>query len=479
LSPQQQIPTKNNVNHTCVNNMSIAAFNKPGEPQERGLTSGNLHRVIWSLAVPMILESSVLNVSQLLDTYWIGKLGSAALAALMISSSIRWVINSMANGLGSGGLAVVARRIGENDDDAAAHATWQTIILGVIFSVLLAGIGLAVARPMLVLMGADAEVLPMGMEYLRITLVGLFTVVLIFAINSILRGAGEARLAMIVLFISTGVTVLAEGVLIFGLGPFPALGIAGSAWGIVLGFGSGVVFQMLVLLSGRSRVKLSFQDIRIDFPLMWQIIRISFPSMIQMFLRSSSRLIVLGLVGLYGTNATAGYGVANRMMLIAIIPGFGLSNTAATLVGQNLGALKPKRAEQTAWWVSLYGIVYMFVIGGLMFTFARPLISFFDPTPQVVEYGSQCLRIVVPTQIVYIVGIVLGRGFIGAGDTVPAMNINMLTLWGVEVPFSYLLSQFFGLDLTGIWLGISTANLSNGLLFAYWFRKGRWKQREV
>jgi putative MATE family efflux protein len=459
--------------------MSIAVIKETSEKPERDLTSGSLHRNIWVLAVPMILEVGIINVIQVLDTYWIGKLGSAALAALMISSSIRWVINSMANGLGSGGLAVVARRIGENNEEAAAHATWQTIILGVIFSILLAIIGLMVARPMLILMGADAEVLPIGLEYLRITLIGLFTVVLIFAINSVLRGAGEARLAMIVLFVATGITIVAEGVLVFGLGPFPTLGVAGSAWGIVLGFGSGVLLQMVFLFSGRSRLKLSLMNFRLDFPLMWRIVRISFPSMIQMFLRSSSRLIVLGLVGLYGTYATAGYGVANRMMLMAIIPAFGLSNAAGTLVGQNLGAQKPKRAEQTAWWVSLYAIIYMIILGSLIFTFARPIISWFDPTPQVVDFGSQCLRIVVPTQIIYIIGIILGRGFIGAGDTVPAMNINLLTLWGVEVPLAYLLSQIMGLDLVGVWLGMSTANMTNGLLFAYWFRKGRWKLREV
>lgn len=446
---------------------------------EGHLTTGSLQAAIWTLAIPMILEASVLNVSQLLDTYWIGKLGSAALAALMISSSIRWVINSMANGLGSGGLAIVARRIGAGDDQAASHATWQTIILGVFFSVVLALLGLVVARPMLQLMGADREVLPIGLEYLHITLVGLFTVVLIFAINSVLRGAGEARLAMIVLFVATGVTVLAEWVLVFGVGPFPALGVAGSAWGIVLGYGAGVVLQMFYLLTGRTALHLSLRGLRLDFPLMLHILRISFPSMIQMFLRSSSRMVVLGLVGLYGTAATAGYGVANRLMLIAIIPGFGLSNAAGTLVGQNLGAGKPERAERTTWWVSLYAIAYMLVVGGLMFAFARPLIALFDPSPGVVAIGAACLAIVIPTQVIYVVGIVLGRGFIGAGDTVPAMTVNLLTLWGVEVPLSYLLSQTFGLGLEGVWFGLMTANLTNGLLFAYWFRRGRWKLRQV
>jgi putative MATE family efflux protein len=459
--------------------MSIAEMKKTDKTPQRDLTSGSLHRNIWYLAIPMILETSVLNVSQLLDTYWIGKLGSAALAALMISVSIRWVINSMANGLGNGGLAVVARRIGENDKKAAAHATWQTIILGILFSALLAVIGLRISRPLLLLLGADAEVLPIALQYLKVTLTGLFTVVLIFTINSVLRGAGEARLAMIVLFVATAVTVVAEGTLVFGLGPFPALGVAGSAWGIVLGFGSGVVLQMAVLLSGKTGIPLNLRSLRIDFPLMWQVIRISFPSALQMFLRSTSRMIVLGLVGIFGTYATAGYGVANRIMLITIIPAFGLANSAGTLVGQNLGAKKPDRAEKMTWWVSFYAIIYMIVVGGLVFVFARPVIGFFDPTPEVVDVGAACLSIVVPTLIIYVMGIVLGRGFIGAGDTVPSMTINLLTLWGVEVPLSYALSQWLGMGLTGVWVGLMIANLSNGLLFVYWFRKGRWKRREV
>jgi putative MATE family efflux protein len=459
--------------------MAITTTEESEKPGRRILTSGSLHKNIWYLAIPMVLEASMYNVTQILDTYWIGKLGSAALAAVVISSSIRWVINSMANGLGSGGLAVVARRIGANEDEAAAHATWQTIFLGVLVSILLAIIGMSVARPMLVLMGADDQVLAMGLSYLGITLPGLFTVVLLFAISSVLRGAGEARTATAVLMASTVVTVAVEWVLIFGVGPFPALGILGSAWGIVIGFGFGVLMQMVVLLSGKLRIKLSLRKMRLDLPLMWQILRISFPSMIQMFLRSSSRLIVLGLVGLYGTYATAGYGLANRIMLIAIIPGFGLSNAAGTLVGQNLGAMKPKRAERTAWWVAAYGMIYVLVVGSLMFIFSRELVALFDPTPEVVSIGAACLAIVVPSQIIYVIGIVLGRGFIGAGDTLPAMTVNLVTLWGIEVPFAYALSQWLGLGLQGIWIGITIANIANGIFFAVWFRRGKWKLREV
>jgi Na+-driven multidrug efflux pump len=198
-----------------------------------------------------------------------------------------------------------------------------------------------------------------------------------------------------------------------------------------------------------------------------------------MTLRSSSRLAIVGLVGLYGTFATAGYGVANRMLLIALIPGFGLGNAGGTLVGQSLGARKPKRAEQNAWWVGGYTTVYMAVAAALLFAFALPLMELFDPTPQVVAFGTDCLRIVAPSLVASALGVVLARGFDGAGDTVPAMAVNLLTLWGLEVPVSYGLSRWLGLGITGVWWGRAVANLANGLLFAVWFRLGRWKHREI
>ncbi|MEA3341800.1 MAG: MATE family efflux transporter, partial [Chloroflexota bacterium] len=431
------------------------------------------------LAVPMILEMSALNIFQILDTLWVGKLGSAALAAVTISVTIRWVLNSLANGLGIGGLAVVARRIGEGDQKAAGHAASQTILLGVIVSLLVGALGLVLARPMLELLGADAEVLPLGLVYLRITLSGIFTLVLMFAINSILRGAGEARWATVVSVTATAITVAAEWVLIFGWGPFPALGIAGSAWGFVLGFGSGVALQIAILLSGKVRIRISLRDMKPDFPLMWRIIRIALPSTGQMVLRSSSRLVIVGLVGLYGTFAMAGYGVANRLLLIALIPSFGLGNTAGTLVGQNLGARKPGRAERSAWWVSAYTAGYMAVAAALLFVFARPLLGLFDPTPQVVNIGVECMRIVAPSMVASALGVVLARGFDGAGDTVPAMVVNLLSLWGIEVTFSYALSRWAGLGISGIWWGRAIANVANGLLFGIWFRLGRWRRREV
>lgn len=445
----------------------------------RDLTSGSLHRNIWYLALPMMMETGIMNVAQVLDTYWVGQLGSAALAAVTIAITIRWVVNSLANGLGIGGMAVVARRIGERDHAAAEHATWQTILLGLVVSLVLGGIGLVIARPLLLLLGADSEVLPLGLAFLRVSFGGMFTLILVFVINSLLRGAGEARLAMTVLFLSTAVTVCLEPVLVFGLGPLPRLGVAGSAWANVLGFGTGLVLQVAALLQGQRRIGINLHNLRPDFPLMVRIVRIALPSTVQMTLRSSSRLAIVGLVGFYGTFATAGYGVANRMLLIALIPGFGLGNAAGTLVGQNLGARKPERAEHTAWWVSAYAAGYMTVAAVVLFFFAHPLVALFDPTPEVVAYGTECLRVVAPALIGSAVGVVLARGFDGAGNTVPAMVINLLSLWATEVPIAYGLSRILGLGVSGVFWGRSIANVANGLMFAFWFNLGRWKEREV
>lgn len=443
----------------------------------RDLTSGSLHRNIGYLALPMILEAGILNVSQVLDTYWMGRLGSAALAAVTMSMTIRWVVNSLSNGLGVGGLAVVARRIGARDRAAADHATWQTVLLALVVSFALGGLGLAVARPLLLLLGAGEDVLPLATSYLRVAFGGTFTLILVFVINAMLRGAGEARLAMGVLFLATAVNVVLEPILVFGLGPLPPLGVAGSAWAFVLGYGAGLAMQMVVLLRGRARIGIDLRDLRPDFRLMGRIIRVALPSTVQMTLRSTSRLVVLGLVGMYGTFATAGYGVANRLLLIALIPNFGLANAAGTLVGQNLGASKPDRAERSAWWVSAYAGGYTTVVATLLFAFAPSLVGLFDSTPEVVAIGTECLRIVAPTLIASAVGVVLARGFDGAGNTVPAMTINLLSLWALEIPLAWGLALLWG--VTGLWWGRALANLANGLLFALWFRRGRWKQREL
>ncbi|MCP4515550.1 MAG: MATE family efflux transporter, partial [Delftia sp.] len=412
-----------------------------------------------------------------------GRLGSAALAAVTISMNVRWVLNSLANGLGIGGTAVVARRIGERKLKQANHAAAQIIILAVLVSLALGALGIALAEPAVRLLGAQDDVLDMGVSYLRILFGGLFTFVVVLAINALLRGAGDARLAMWVLVLSQAVTIILLPLLLFGWGPFPRLDVYGSAWAGVLGFGSGLFLQGLILLPrphlGQARITLRLGDLRPDPPLMWHIIKIALPSTIQMTLRASSRLAILSIVGLYGTFATAAYGVSNRLLLIALIPGFGLANAAGTMVGQNLGAGKPERAARSAWWVVAYNVGLMTAFVTVFFFLARPLIAVFDDTPRVVDIGADVLHIVAPSMILSAVGVVLGRAFDGAGNTVPAMIINLLSLWALEVPLSYGLAEWADLGLQGVWIGRAIANLANGALFFFWFRRGRWKRKQV
>jgi putative MATE family efflux protein len=445
----------------------------------RDLTTGSIHRNIWRLALPMTAEMAMISLTFTWDTYWVARLGSVALAAATISTTIRWVMSSLSSGLGVGGLAVVARRVGERDPRAANHATTQAILLGFGVALLIGGLGLLLAEPLLRLLGADAEVLPLGLEFLRITFGGLFTIAMLYMINALLRGAGEAGRAVQVLVLSNTLTIVLEPLLIFGWGDLPGLGIRGAALAYVLGSGAGVLFQLVILARGRAHISIDLRDLRPDFPLMGRIIAIAMPSTLQMVLRSSSRLVILAIVGLYGTFATAGYGVANRILIIALIPGFGFGNAGSTLVGQNLGAGQPGRAEKSAWSVTAYTVALMGAAALLFFIFSQPLVAFFDDTPQALEVGTQALHIIAPSLLAAGAGIALGRCFDGAGDTVPAMIVNLLTLWGIEAPLAYGLARWAGMGLTGVWYGRAIANLANGVLFAVWFRLGRWKRRQV
>jgi putative MATE family efflux protein len=317
------------------------------------------------------------------------------------------------------------------------------------------------------------------LAYLRVALLGVFTLVLSFIINSMLRGAGEAQWSMRVLILSTAATVLLEPLLIFGPGPLPPLGVVGSAWAFLLGYGAGLVMQIVLLARGQTRLCLHLRHLRPDLPLMKRIVGIALPSTVQMFLRSSSRLAILALVGFYGTFATAGYGVANRLLLMALIPCFGLGNAAGTLVGQNLGAGRPERSERSAWWVSVYAAGYAAIVAVLLTLLAPSLIALFDPTPQVVAHGTECLRLVAWSGVASAIGVVVARSFGGAGNTVPPMAVNLISLWGIEVAVAFGLSRGLGWGITGIWWGRALANLANGLLLGLWFRRGRWKHRDV
>jgi putative MATE family efflux protein len=445
----------------------------------RDYTTGSLRKNIWLLAVPMVLEMGLVSLFRVADMFWVGKLGPEALAAITIGENIRWALSGLAMGQGIGGLAVVARRIGEKDEQAADHATMQAVLLALGISTAMSVIGFALAEWLLLLLGTEPHVMPQGLIFLQVTFAGLTGFLMVPILNSLLRGAGEARLALSVRVLSYGLGLLVEPVLIFGWGPLPALGVAGAALALVGSQWLGFLVQLGVLLSGRARIRVDLRHLRVDLPLMWQIFRISLPSTLQMTLRSLSRTVLLGVVAVYGTFAVAAYGVAMRVFMTAFVPGFGLGNAAATLVGQNLGADKPDRAERSAWIIATYNLAFMLSFALVCVLFAESIVSAFNDTPAVVALGAQALRIFSIGFVFSSVGIVMARAFDGAGNTVPAMVINLITLWGIQIPLAWFLSQVLGLGTRGLWAGISAANVANGCIFAIWFRRGRWKQRVV
>ena len=456
----------------------------PGRPRRghtsgRDYTAGSLNRNIWLLAVPMVLEMGLVSLYRVADMFWVGKLGPDSLAAITIGENVRWALSGLAMGQGIGGLAVVARRVGERDQEGANHATLQAMLLALGLASLLSLAGYLLSEDLLRLLGTEPGVMPQALQFLHVTFVGLPGFLMVPIVNSLLRGAGEARLALILRVVGYGVGLLIEPVLIFGWGPLPALGVAGAALSLVGSQWLGFLGQLGVLLSGRARVRIDLRHLRVDLPLMARIFRISLPSTVQMTLRSFSRATLLGIVALYGTYTVAAYGVAARIFMTVFVPGFGLGNAAATLVGQNLGAGKPDRAARSAWLIAGYNLALMLACVAVIVPLAEPLVAVFDDTPQVVALGAQALRIFAIGYLGSAVGAVMARALNGAGDTAPAMFINLGTLWGVQIPLAWLLSQVAGWGTTGLWVGVSIANVANGLIFAGWFLRGKWKERKV
>ncbi len=442
-------------------------------------TKGSITRNIWLLAVPMILEQITVVIFQLGDLFWVGKVSPQALAVVSLSGTIRWALVSLAVGLGTGGMAVVARRIGEHNPEGADRATAQTLLLATFVSFLLSALGLLTIAPILRILGAGPDIFPATLAYMQVTLLALLVIVLLSVINTLFRGAGDARTAMLIGGGVNILSVLAEPFFIFGTGPLPRMGVVGAAVAVVSAYAIGLVAQIALLLSGNLHIRLVSRFLYPNPHLMWTIVTIAIPSTVEMFLRSLSRVVLLGIVAIYGTFAVAGYGVANRLLLVSIVPGFGLGNAAATLVGQNLGAGQPDRAEESTWKIMGYNLMFVGSIVGLYLLFPGWFAHIFTGDPRVLHHAGHCLRITGISYAFLAAGIIASRGLDGAGDTMPGMTIGLLTLWLVQVPLTYAMARWGAIGADGVWVGLSIANILNGVLFVYWFKRGGWKRKKV
>jgi putative MATE family efflux protein len=442
-------------------------------------TVGPIGRSIILLAIPMVLEMCMESIFAVVDIKWVSYLGPDAMATVGLTESMLTIIYSLAIGLSIGVTAMVARRIGEHDADGAARVAVQSIFLGLGVAIILALIGAPLAPKLLAAMGAAPSVIEHGVWFTRIMLAGNATVVMLFMINAIFRGAGDAAIAMRVLWLANALNIVLGPCFIFGLGPFPKLGIAGAAVATNIGRGAGAIYAFSRLVRKGGRFEITRQHFRVEPLVMGRLIRLSAVGTFQVFIGMASWIGQVRIISTFGTDALAGYIVGVRVILFALLPSWGMSNAAATMVGQALGAKKPDRAERSVWLAGLYNMCVLGCVGLLFVVFAPQIIRLFTSDPAVAPYGTDCLRIIACGFLFYAYGMVLTQSFNGAGDTWTPTIINLFVFWLWELPLAYVLAITLGFGPRGVFLAVMIAFSSLAIVSAIFFRRGKWKTRVV
>ena len=448
--------------------------------EEYDYTKGSLRGAIVLLAIPMILELSLESVFAVVDMFFVGKLGANAIATVGLTELAITIVYSVAIGLSTAATAVVARRTGEKDPDGAAHAGMQSILIALLVTVVISIIGIIFASDILRIMGASPEVVREGASFTRIMLGGSIVIILLFLINGIFRGAGDAAMAMKSLWIASLLNIILCPLLINGYGPFPELGLEGAAIATTIGRGTGVLYQCYHLFKGNGSIKIRSFHFKWDPPVIKTLVEVASPATLQFIIQSGS-WIALGILVAKtgGTDATAGYQVAIRNVVFFILPAWGLSNAAATLVGQNLGANQPERAEQSVLLTTKYNAIFMSFVMLLFLFFASPIISIFTGDPEVHRYGTLALQVIGSGYIFYGIGMCMIQSLNGAGDTRTPTWINFVGFWLFQIPFAYLLAKTFDMGPFGAFLAVPVAETLIALAAYYYFKKGKWKLVKV
>ncbi len=447
--------------------------------EEENFTSGSIDRAIFLLSIPMILEMLMESLFAIVDAFYVSRLGVDALATVSLTESVLTLVYSLAIGLSMGATAMVARRVGEQNIDEAAKAGVQAIYLAVSISVVISAVGLFFAADILSLMGASESVIVTGSGYTRWMLGGNITIMLIFLINAIFRGAGDASLAMRVLILSNGLNIILDPIFIFGFGPIPALGVEGAAIATTIGRGVGVVYQLSHLLFGKGLIKIHRQNLPVDWGVIAKLIKVSAGGTGQFIIASASWIFLVRIVSYFGSAALAGYTIAIRVIVFAILPAWGMANAAATLVGQNLGAGQPNRAEQSVWRTGFFNMIFLAVITVLFFTLARPIVHLFTNEPAVTTSAIQCLQIVSLGYIFYAYGMVVAQSFNGAGDTRTPTVLNFFAFWLFQIPLAYVLAIVLNYGPKGTYLAIVIAESLLAVVSILIFRRGKWKTVKI
>src|SRR5256712_842604 len=442
-------------------------------------TTGSLNRAILLLAIPMVLEMVLESLFAVVDVFWVGRLGADAVATVGLTESLLSLVFAVGLGLSLSTTAMVARRIGEKDPEGAAVAGVQAIAIGLAVSALVGIPCIFYAPDLLRLMGASPQIVAVGSGYARIALAGSGAIMMLFLNNAIFRGAGDAAIAMRLLWVSNIINLVLDPCLIFGWGPFPKLGVTGAALATFTGRSIGVLYQFYRLLRGTERIRILRSQIRLNFSVLFRLVRVSLTGILQFAIAHTSWIGLVRSVSVFASAAVAGYIIAIGIPIFGLLPSWGSTNPAATLVGQNLGAKQPERAETSVWRTGLYNMIFLGVIGLFFVIFAEPVIRLFTSDPLVVPLAVSCLRILSYGNIGYAYGMVMLQAFNGAGDTVTPTIVNFFGFWLMEIPLAYLLAITAGMHSNGVFWSIFAAEGSIAAVSIVLFKRGRWKVQQI
>jgi putative MATE family efflux protein len=442
-------------------------------------TTAPIGRAIVMLAVPMVMEMAMESIFVVADVFWVAHLGADAVATVGLTESLLTMIYTIAMGLSIGATALVARRMGEHDPESAARAAAQAILLGFAVAAAIGVAGAWHAPALLRTMGASDQVVETGSGFTRVMLGGNVTIVLLFLINAVFRGAGDAAIAMRVLWLGNVINIVLGPCFIFGLGPFPALGVTGAAVATNIGRGTAVVYQLVTLARHRGRVRIAARHLRLEPATMASVVRLSGAGTLQILIGTASYVGLIRILSGFGSAALAGYTIGIRVIVFALLPSYGISNAAATMVGQNLGARRPDRAEQAVWTAAFYNVLFLGTIGTAFVLFAPSIVSVFTDDAAVRPFAIGCLRIVSLGFVFFAYGMVLTQSFNGAGDTWTPTLINLGVFWLWEIPLAWVLSRHAGLGAPGVFVALAVAYSSLAIVSVVLFRRGRWKEARV
>lgn len=448
-----------------------------GEEQE--FTTGSIDRAIVLLSIPMILEMAMESLFAVVDAFFVAKISTDAVATVGLTESVLTLIYSIAIGLSAAATAVVARRVGEGNRRAAAVAGAQTILIALVLSVLIAVPGFIYAKDILLLMAKDVSVAETGEHFTRLMLTANLPILLLWMLNGIFRGAGDAATAMRALWIANGVNIILDPLLIFGYGPFPEMGVLGAGVATTIGRTTGVLYQLYHLFSVGKIIRIHLRFLKPRPEIIRRLLLLASGSTGQYLIASASWIFMIYILGQISKEVTAGYTIAIRIIIFTILPSWGMANAAATLVGQNLGAGHPDRAEKSAWRAGFFNMIFMGCVGAIYFTGAPFFISLFTEEPATLEAGSMALRIIAAGYVFYGYGMIIAQAINGAGDTRTPSLLNFICFWLIETPLAWLLALHWGWGQAGVYYSIVIAESVLALAAIWVFRRGKWKTVKV